>query len=85
MTRRARAVALSVVSIVSVASVSGCAAVDAVLGIREAPKANAASAALTVDQAKRILTRVHGVVVQARALTPVRFRLSALAPSRGKV
>ena len=69
MTRRARAVALSVVSIVSVASVSGCAAVDAVLGIREAPKANAASAALTVDQAKRILTRAFTAAQQAETTT----------------
>ncbi len=69
MTRSVRAIALFVVSTVGLASVSGCAVVDGVLGIREAPKANAASAALTVDQTKRILTRAFTAAQQAETTT----------------
>ena len=54
VTRRLRVIA---VSVVIVASVTGCGAAHAVLGIHEAPKANAASAPLTLDQARGILTR----------------------------
>jgi hypothetical protein len=57
MTRNFRAMALSVVGIVIAASVAGCGAAPAVLGVHEPPKANPASVLLTVDQAKRILTR----------------------------
>jgi len=42
---------------VMVTSVTGCAAGEALLGIHEAPTAKADAAPLTVDQAKRILTR----------------------------
>lgn len=54
MARSLRVVALSVVL---VASVAGCGAAHAVLGIHSAPKANAASVPLTLDQATDILTR----------------------------
>jgi len=57
MTRDLRAMALSVVGVVIGASVAGCGAAPAVLGIHGPPKANPASVLLTVDQAKRILTR----------------------------
>jgi hypothetical protein len=54
MTRALHAIAASLVILMSV---TGCGAGHALLGIHEAPKANAASAPLTVDQAERILTR----------------------------
>jgi hypothetical protein len=57
MTRTFRAMALSVAGVVIAASVAGCGAAPAVLGIHGPPKANPASVLLTVDQAKRILTR----------------------------
>lgn len=38
-------------------SLTGCGAAHTVLGIHEAPKANAASVPLTLEQARRILTR----------------------------
>ena len=57
MTRLVRAIALSIVAVVGGASVAGCGAARAALGIREAPKANPASASLTVEQAERILIR----------------------------
>jgi len=46
-----------VVCVVMIASVPRWGATHALLGIREAPKANTTSAPLTVDQAKRILAR----------------------------
>jgi len=46
-----------VVCVVMIASVPRWGATHALLGIREAPKAKATSAPLTVDQAKRILAR----------------------------
>lgn len=57
MTRSVRAVALSIAGIVGGASVAGCGAAEAVLGIHEPPKANATSAAMNLDQARRVLTR----------------------------
>lgn len=57
LTRRLRAVILSIVCAVMVTSVSGCGAGHALLGVHEAPKAKATSASLTADQARRILTR----------------------------
>ncbi|MHB8275152.1 MAG: hypothetical protein ACYDC9_10385 [Dermatophilaceae bacterium] len=69
MTRSVRAVALSIVSVVTAASVAGCGAAQAVLGIHEPPKANPASAPLTVDQAKRILTRDFTAAQQAEMAT----------------
>jgi hypothetical protein len=43
--------------VVAISSVPGWGATHALLGIQEAPKANTTSAPLTVDQAKRILSR----------------------------
>jgi hypothetical protein len=57
MTRFVRAILVSLVCVVMGTSVSGCGATDALLGIHRAPKAKATSAPLTVDQAKRILSR----------------------------
>ena len=57
MTRFVRAVVVSVVCVVMATSVSGCGATHALLGIHQAPKVRATSAPLSVDQAKRILTR----------------------------
>jgi len=54
MVRSIRATALSVATVLSV---TGCGVAHGVLGIREAPKANAASVPLTGEQARRILTR----------------------------
>src|SRR5471030_2399854 len=54
MNRGLRTVALFVATVLSV---TACGAVNAVLGIHQAPKENAASAALTVDLARSILTR----------------------------
>jgi hypothetical protein len=69
MTRNLRAMALSVVSVVIGASLAGCGAAPAVLGIHGPPKANAASAPLTVDQAKRILTRDFTAALQGETTT----------------
>ena len=69
MTRSIRALALSVVTMVGAASVAGCGAGHAVLGIHEAPKANPALAPVTVDQAKRILTRDFTAAQQAETAT----------------
>ena len=69
MTRGIRAIALSIVTMVGAASVAGCGAAHAVLGIHEAPKANPALAPLTVDQAKRILTRDFTAAQQAETAT----------------
>lgn len=71
MTRGIRAIALSVVTMVGAASVAGCGAGHAVLGIHEAPKANPALAPVTVDQAKRILTRVFTAAQQGETTTGV--------------
>ena len=54
MTRKARAVALS---IVISASVTGCGTANAVLGVHAPPKANPSAVPLTPDQAETILTR----------------------------
>ncbi len=54
MTRRFRAIVLSVVT---ATSITGCGAVNAVLGIHGQPRANPSSVPLTLDQAKNILTR----------------------------
>jgi hypothetical protein len=54
MTRKARALALSIVISVSV---TGCGAANAVLGVHAPPKANPTAVPLTPDQAKSILTR----------------------------
>ena len=54
MTRKARAIALSIVISVSV---TGCGAANAVLGVHAPPKANPSAVPLTPDQAKTILTR----------------------------
>jgi hypothetical protein len=66
MTLSVRAIALSVVIAVSV---TGCGAAQAVLGVHDAPKANQASAPLTFDQAKRILTRAFTAAQQAETTT----------------
>jgi hypothetical protein len=57
MTRHVRALAVSAICVAMVTSVTGCGARDAVAGIHDAPKVSSNSAPLTVDQAKRILTR----------------------------
>jgi len=54
MRRSLRAFAFVVAASVSL---TGCGAARTVLGIHEAPKANAASVPLTLEQARRILTR----------------------------
>jgi len=69
MSRSVRAIALWVVSIVGGASIAGCAAAPAILGIHEPPKANAASAPLTVDQARSILTREFTAAQQGETTT----------------
>ena len=69
MSRSVRAIALWVVSIVGGASIAGCAAAPAILGIHEPPKANAASAPLTVDQARSILTRDFTAAQQGETTT----------------
>lgn len=66
MTRSIRHVALCGAIVVSV---TGCGAGQAVLGIREVPKVNAASVPLTVDQAERILTRDFTAVQQGETKT----------------
>ena len=66
MTRGTRAVALCVAIVVSV---TGCGAANAFVGIREAPKENAASVPLTVDQAERILTRDFTAAQQGETAT----------------
>jgi hypothetical protein len=66
MTRSVRAIALSVATVVSV---TGCGAGRAVLGIHEAPQANAASVPLTVDQARHILTRDFTAAQQGETRT----------------
>ena len=66
MTRSVRAIAASVLTVLSV---TGCGAAHALLGIHEAPKANATSAPLTVDQAKRILTRDFTAAYQGETTT----------------
>lgn len=72
MTRHLRAIAVVVVTIVAGGSVAGCGAPHAVLGIREPPIANAASAPLTVDLASRILTRSFTAAQQGDGTKGVR-------------
>lgn len=58
--RMSRAVHVGVrlaVGVVVVASASACGATNALVGIHKAPPANTASAPLTVDQAKKIVSR----------------------------
>jgi hypothetical protein len=55
--RGVRALALSAICVVMVTSVTGCGATDGLAGIHAVPKMNSNSAPLTVDQAKKILTR----------------------------
>lgn len=57
MTRLVRAAVVSVVSLAMVTAVSGCGATNALLGIHQGPKATAASVPLTVEQAKKVLSR----------------------------
>lgn len=69
MTRSVRAIALSIAGIVGGASVAGCGAAEAVLGIHEPPRANATSAAMNVDQAKRVLNRDFTAAQQGETST----------------
>lgn len=69
MTGSIRAVALSAAGVVIVTSVTGCGAARTVLGIHEPPKVNSASAPLTVDQAKLILTRAFTAAQQGETTT----------------
>jgi hypothetical protein len=57
LARRIRVAAASALCAVMVTSVAGCGARDSLVGIHAAPVAKANSAPLTVDQAKKILTR----------------------------
>jgi hypothetical protein len=57
LARRLRVAAVSALCLVMVTSVSGCRAGDSLVGIHAAPQAKANTAPLTVDQAKKILTR----------------------------
>lgn len=69
VTRGVRAIALRVACAVLVASVTGCGAARSVLGIHEAPTANAAAVPLTVDHAQRILTRDFTAAQQGETTT----------------
>jgi len=69
MARFVRAIVVSVICVVTVSSLQGCGATHAMLGIREAPKASSASAPLTVDQARRILTRAFTAADQGEVKT----------------
>lgn len=66
MTRIVRVLALFVVAVVSL---SGCGAAHTVLGIQEPPRADFASASLTVDQTDRILARAFTAAQHAEART----------------
>ena len=69
MSHRARAIAAGAICIVMATSITGCGPGDAVLGIHPAPKARADSAPLTVDQAKKILTRSFTAAYVAETTT----------------
>ena len=69
MTRRLRAIALSAVCVVAATSLTGCGAGHALLGIHGAPQANTASASLTPDQARSILTRAFTARQQGETTT----------------
>ena len=69
MNRAVRAIALSIVAVISSSAVAGCGAARAALGIHEPPKANPASAPLTVEQARRILSRDFTAAQQAESTT----------------
>jgi len=69
MNRSSRAIAMSAVCVVIGTFLPGCRATDAVLGIRQAPRANTTSASLTVDQAKRILVRAFTAARQGETRT----------------
>lgn len=69
MTRSVRAIALAIATAVSTTAVVGCAAAPAVLGVHDAPKANQASAPLTVDQARRIVARDFTAAQQGETTT----------------
>ncbi|MDQ1537957.1 MAG: hypothetical protein QOE58_2350 [Actinomycetota bacterium] len=57
LNRRVGVIAASVVGLVMATSLAGCGATHTLLGIHEAPQAKPTSAPLTVEQAKKILTR----------------------------
>lgn len=57
LARRLRVAAVSALCVVMVTAVAGCGARDSLVGIHAAPQAKANTAPLTVDQAKKILTR----------------------------
>ena len=57
LARRLRVVAVSAMCAVMVTSIAGCGVGDSLVGIHAAPQAKADTAPLTVDQAKKILTR----------------------------
>jgi hypothetical protein len=69
MTRNLRAFVASIVSVVIGASAAGCGTARSVLSIHEAPKANPATVPLSVDQAKRILTRDFTAAQQGEMTT----------------
>lgn len=66
MTRRACAIALSIVTALSL---TGCGAANAVLGIHAPPKANPSSVPLTLDQARSILIRDFTAAQEGEATT----------------
>lgn len=55
--RRLRVAAVSALCVVMVTSVAGCGARDSLVGIHAAPQVKATTAPLTVDQAKKIVSR----------------------------
>ena len=84
MTRSVRIIALCVVSIVSGAAVTGCGAANAVLGIHEPPKVNAAAAPLNVDQANNILNRAFTAAQQAEVTTGAAAQAAAKTAYTGE-
>lgn len=66
LSRHVRAIGLAVVAVLSL---TGCGAAHAVLGIHEAPKAQADTAPLTADHAERILARAFTAAHQGETAT----------------
>jgi hypothetical protein len=69
LSRNVRAIVVPIVSVLIAASLAGCGAARSVLSIHEAPKANPASVPMTVNQARRILTRDFTAAQQGEVTT----------------
>jgi len=67
---------MSIVAVASAVSVAGCGPANAILGLREPPKANPAAAALTLEQADRILDRDFTAAQQAETTKGPTARLA---------